>query len=128
MSKKRVMIGTLALAAAISLAGCGHKDATNNYNADSYGHDGYMGLSNSNPHLPNRNGSFLNYVSDGKFAQRQLKQVQGIDKVSMMFQGPNMYVTIKARPGFDAVQIRQKAIAVLRYNMPRYTVHVKTTP
>ncbi|MBP3965945.1 hypothetical protein [Paenibacillus lignilyticus] len=126
MRKKHLLLSALTLMTAISLSACGNnKDATNNYNSNSYGHDGYMGLSNSNPHLPNRNGQFLNYDSDGEFAQRQLKQVSGIERTNIMFQGPEMYVNIKAKPGVDKEKLRVKALAVLRDNFPRYKVHVR---
>ncbi|QHW31976.1 hypothetical protein GZH47_14935 [Paenibacillus rhizovicinus] len=125
MSSQRILLGTLALATAISLAGCGNKDETNNYNTKSYGHDGYMGLSNSNPHLPNRNGQFLNQDTDGDFAQTKLKQVPGVGKATILFQAPDMYVTITPKKGFDSAQVKEKATSVLKFNMPRYDVHVK---
>ncbi|NBD27032.1 YhcN/YlaJ family sporulation lipoprotein [Paenibacillus glycinis] len=125
MLSQRMMLGTLVLGAVISLAGCaGNKDATNNYNAKSYGHDGYMGLSNSNPHLPNRNGQFLNQDSDGDFAQQKLKQVPGVDKARIVFQAPDMFVTVTPKKGYDSAQVKAKALAALRSNMPRYNVHV----
>lgn len=127
MSSKRLLLGALALTAAISLAGCGNKDATNNYNAKSYGHDGYMGLSNSNPHLPNRNGEFSNQNTDGDFAQSKLKQVPGVAKATILFRAPDMYVTVTPKKGFNSAQVKEKALSVLRFNMPRYKVHVKMT-
>lgn len=123
---RKLSLTALALVAAISLSACGSKNSTNNYKTNSYGNDGYMGLSNSNPHLPNRNGQFLNYTDDGRFAKRQLKKVDGIANATLMFQGPNLYVRIKTKRGFDEAQVRQKAISTLRYNMPRYTIHVNT--
>ena len=124
---RKLSLIALALLAAISLSACGStKNSSNNYNSNSYGNDGYMGLSNSNPHLPNRNGQFLNYRDDGKFAKKQLKKVYGIADATLIFQGPNLYVRIKTIPGFDESQVRQKALLMLRYNMPRYMVHVNT--
>ncbi|QHT58880.1 hypothetical protein GXP70_02040 [Paenibacillus lycopersici] len=127
MSSQRFLLGTLALAAAVALAGCGNKNATNNYNAKSYGHDGYMGLSNSNPHLPNRNGQFLNQDSDGDFAQTKVKEVPGVGKVMIVFQAPDMYVTITPKKGYSSAKVKEEALAVLRLNMPRYNVHVNMT-
>ncbi|MBM7567664.1 hypothetical protein [Paenibacillus sacheonensis] len=124
MLSSRVLLGTLALAAAISLTACGNKDATNNYNSKSYGHDGYMGLSNSNPHLPNRNGEFLNQDTDGDFAQSKLKQIPGVDKASIVFRAPDMFVTVTPRKGFDSARVKAEALTVLQFNMPRYNVHV----
>lgn len=124
---KKLSLTMLSLLAAIALTACGgNKSSSNNLNSNSYGNDGYLGLSNSNPHLPNRNGQFINYNDDGRFAEKQLAKVKGIAKSTLLFQGPNLYVTIKTKPGYDEAQIRQKAISILRYNMPRYTVHINT--
>ncbi|WP_308637284.1 hypothetical protein [Paenibacillus silvisoli] len=128
MRRKHALLGAIALMTAISLSACGdNKDATNNYNSNSYGHDGYMGLSNSNPHLPNRNGQFLNNDSDGDFAQRQLLQIGGIDKLHVRIQAPHMYVSIKPKRGVNGKQLEAKALRVLQKNMPRYKVHVRMT-
>jgi len=94
--------------------------------AQSYGNDGYMGLSNSNPHLPNKNGSYLNYGADSDFIKQKLEEIGGISSMNIVFQGTNLYVTLKPKQGVDEVHLRQKAISVLRSNMPRYIVHVDT--
>ncbi|RAP73488.1 hypothetical protein [Paenibacillus montanisoli] len=126
MRVKSALLGAIALMTAISLSACGgNKDATNNYNSNSYGHDGYMGLSNSNPNLPNRNGQFLNYDDDGDFAQRQLAKVSGVDKANITIQGPDMNVSITPKRGVNREQLRARALKVLRDNMPRYHVSVR---
>ncbi|UVI30554.1 hypothetical protein [Paenibacillus spongiae] len=120
-------LAVISLAVAIGAGACSNKGTSGNKaRTESYGHDGYMGLSNSNPHLFNKNGSYLNYGEDGDFAKRKLKEIDGVANVSIMFQGPNLYATLKPAPGVDELQLRQKAISVLRYNMPRYVIHVNT--
>lgn len=127
MRSMRLALGAVALTAAITMTGCGNKDATNHYNSNSYGHDGYMGLSNSNPHLPNRNGQFLNQDSDGDFAQRKLKEIPGLEKATITFQAPDMYVAVTPKKGYASADVKAKALSVLKFNMPRYVVHVRMT-
>lgn len=118
----------LALSLTLLLSACGNtSDGNNNMRTKSYGNDGYLGRSNSNPHLPNRNGSYLNYGEDGDFAERKLKEIGGIARMNITFQGINIYVNLRPEPGVDEAQLRHKAISVLRSNMPRYIVHVNTS-
>lgn len=124
----------LALGLLLMLSACGNNnDGNNNNNSNnsmktkSYGNDGYLGRSNSNPHLPNRNGSYLNYGEDGDFAEKKLKEIGGIAKMNITFQGPNIYVTLRPESGVDEAKLRHKALSVLRSNMPRYIVHVDTS-
>ncbi|WP_274648517.1 hypothetical protein [Paenibacillus humicola] len=127
--KSKLTAAAGAFIAAVLLLGaaaCGNANPSNNMNAKSYGHDGYMGLSNSNPHLPNPNGNQLNYGDDARFAERKLKEIGGVQRVSMTIFGTDLYVSIEPKPGVDEAQLRNEAIAVLRFNMPRYNVHVKT--
>lgn len=123
-----VLLAVMMLAAALLAAGCsGNNDNGNRgTKAQSYGNDGYLGLSNSNPHLLTRSGTQLNYRSDAGLATQQLKTLKGIQQMSISFQGPHLYVTIRPKPGVDEMQLRHRAIGLLRYNMPRYTIHVNT--
>ncbi|CAH1199394.1 hypothetical protein PAECIP111893_01343 [Paenibacillus plantiphilus] len=127
----------LMLGLLLMLSACGNNNGGNNDNNDnngntsmktrSYGNDGYLGRSNSNPHLPNRNGSYLNYGEDGDFAEKKLKEIGGIAKMNITFQGTNLYATLRPEAGVDEAQLRHKALSVLRSNMPRYIVHVNTS-
>ncbi|MCQ6563941.1 hypothetical protein [Paenibacillus mendelii] len=124
---KASSLAVIAIVMAMGAGACSNNDTSGNKpSTKSYGHDGYMGLSNSNPHLFNKNGSYLNYGEDGEFAKKKLKEINGIANMNIMFQGPNLYVTLKPASGVDDLQLRQKALSVLRYNMPRYIVHVNT--
>ncbi|MBW7477758.1 hypothetical protein K0T92_23900 [Paenibacillus oenotherae] len=128
-SRSRMMLACVALllAAIMLLTACGDNNGSNNVKTKSYGNDGYLGLSNSNPHLPNRNGSYLNYREDGDFAEKKLKEIGGIARMNITFQGPNLYVTLRPESGVNEAQLRLKAISVLRSNMPRYIIHVNTS-
>ncbi|MFB9330672.1 hypothetical protein ACFFSY_32430 [Paenibacillus aurantiacus] len=122
-----VLLAVMLLATALVASGCGRgNDGNRGPQAQSYGNDGYLGLSNSNPHLLTRSGSQLNYRSDAGLATQQLKTLKGIQQMSISFQGPHLYVTIRPKPGVDEMQLRHRAIGLLRYNMPRYTIHVNT--
>ncbi|MFC4098861.1 hypothetical protein [Paenibacillus xanthanilyticus] len=127
-----VLLPVMMLAAALLASGCAGDNDNGNGNgnrgtkAQSYGNDGYLGLSNSNPHLLTRSGTQLNYRSDAGLATQQLKTLKGIQQMSLSFQGPHLYVTIRPKPGVDEMQLRHRAIGLLRYNMPRYTIHVNT--
>jgi len=107
--------------------GCGvKKDSSNNMNTRSYGHDGYLGISNSNPHLPNRNGNDLNYGSDGNFAERKLKEIPGVADYTITIQGPKLIVAVKAARNVDADRLKRQVLSTMQTNMPRYEVTVTT--
>ncbi|MBB3114648.1 hypothetical protein FHS18_006788 [Paenibacillus phyllosphaerae] len=130
VTRSKLMLTMAAAVILVLTAGC-TSHTNGDYSgsgpkAQSYGNDGYLGLSNSNPRLVNRYGQQLNYKTDGGFAAAQLRTLDGVDKMSMSFQGPNLYVTLKPKAGVDEMKLRQRAIALLRYNMPRYTIHVNT--
>ncbi|GGD95593.1 hypothetical protein [Paenibacillus nasutitermitis] len=109
------------------IGGCGiKKDSSNNMNTRSYGHDGYLGISNSNPHLPNRNGNDLNYGSDGNFAERKLKEIRGVADYTIIIQGPKLKVAVKAARNVDPASLEREVLSTLQANMPRYEVSVTT--
>jgi hypothetical protein len=132
--KLRVLFMGFAVPALIvvSLSGCaadginnGHR--SNNQKVETYGHDGYMGYSNSNPNLPN-NLTFLNYDSDRKFIGQVLQPIDGIKDSRVSFNGENLNVHITADSKLTNEQIQAleaKAQKAVQFNMPRY--HVKVT-
>lgn len=117
-----------------SLAGCsadgvnnGHR--TNDGRAETYGHDGYMGYSNSNPNLPN-NLTFLNYDSDRKFINQVLQPIEGIKDSRVSFSGRELSVRITANPNLSDAEVealQAKAQQVVAHNMPRYHVKVRVS-
>jgi hypothetical protein len=115
----------LAAALVIPLTGCGNSKQENRLRT--YGHDGYMGYSNSNPNLPNRY-QYLNYDADGKLIDQVLAPLSGIEHSQIYFNGTALHVTLKVNSSLSDVQteqLRAKAQSVVQYNMPRYDVHVK---
>lgn len=115
--------------AMLCLSGCG-RNTDSNYNtnqAKTYGHDGYLGYSNSNPNIPN-NHTYLNYRSDGKFVGEVLSRLDGIKHNQLHFNGEHLRVNIKVDPNLSDAEVQElesKAQKLVQENMPRYEVKVK---
>ncbi|WP_336776781.1 hypothetical protein [Paenibacillus sp. MMO-58] len=117
-----------------SLTGCaadgvnnGHR--TNDGKVKTYGHDGYMGYSNSNPNLPN-NKTFLNYETDRKLINQVLQPIDGIKSSRVAFNGGDLTVHVKAASNLTDAQLealRAKTEQAVQLNMPRYHVKVKAS-
>jgi hypothetical protein len=119
------IMATCVVALAITLSGCGNSKQENRLKT--YGHDGYMGYSNSNPNLPNRY-EYLNYNADGNFIEQVLKPIPGIERTNIYFNGTDLHVNLNAKNDLSdgqVEQLRAKAQSVVQYNMPRYNVHVE---
>ena len=120
------IIGSLTACAADGVNN-GHR--TNDQKSETYGHDGYMGYSNSNPNLPN-NKTFLTYESDRKLINQVLQPIEGIKDSRVSFNGENLKVHITAAPNLTDAQLealQTKVQQVLQFNMPRYHVKVKAS-
>lgn len=139
MSRAAVLVATLLLVAALSLAaGCANKTvksdqganqgANQGMNPQTYSDDGYLGNSNINPHVQGRNMS----VSDAEAAKamrQAISSMRGVSGANIMFNGAEAYVSLKIDPNVDARQvptIEREAATVLRFNFPRYTIHVRS--
>lgn len=95
----------------------------------SYGHDGYMGYSNSNPSLMNRNTTLL-YEKDTRMIEQVLEPVAGIRSTRVSFNGSELHVTVRADSDMTDAQLenlRARAQSIVQSNMPRYEVHVKAS-
>jgi len=126
------IVPALLLAAAVSLSsGCAGQNAANTGNGvktQNYGNDGYLGTSNANPHLPGPNTA----VTDANAAdmmRRTIGDLRGVVGANITFNGPDAYVALKIDPGLDArtvPTVEREAAAILRFNFPRYTIHVRS--
>ncbi|GMK42443.1 hypothetical protein PCCS19_55030 [Paenibacillus sp. CCS19] len=128
----KLVIGLLAVALIVLEAGCGGGSGKydNKMRVQHYGHDGYMGLTNTNPSLPNSPHS-LTIKNDVDFVDQKLRELKGIERSRTVVDGSRLTVTIDASPGLNAAereQLKQKASAVVQQNMPRYEVDVRVTP
>ncbi|OBZ15678.1 MULTISPECIES: hypothetical protein [Bacillales] len=130
-SSKRLRLSRFTISAAcvallaITLAGCGNSKQENRLRT--YGHDGYMGYSNSNPNLPNRY-EYLNYNADGNFIEQVLQPISGIERTNIYFNGTDLHVNLNVNNALSDAQVEQlraKAQSVVQHNMPRYNVHVE---
>jgi hypothetical protein len=113
---------------AMTFSGCGNGRSKQENRLKTYGHDGYMGYSNSNPNLPNRY-QYLNYNADGNFIEQVLKPISGIEHTQIYFNGTDLHVNLKVNKALSDGQVeelRAKAQSVVQDNMPRYKVHVET--
>ena len=119
----------IVFAASFAIGGCG----SSNYNRsninggyDAYNQDGYLGYSNSNPSLPNRQQT-RSYGSDSTFVHQVLRPMKGIDNVRLLYNGDRLDVHLKVNKGLSDRQIRKlrmDAQSKIQFNMPRYEVHV----
>lgn len=118
------MLVTVLLCALILPAGC---SSESKQEMKSYGHDGYMGFSNSNPNTVNRH-STLSYQRDVELVRQVLMPLQGIRRTDISFNGNDVHVTVVAQSGLNRKQVKQlqaKAKSIVQENMPMYDVHVK---
>lgn len=122
--KLRLALWGFAVMIMAGVLGCGND--TTPRNVKTYGHDGYMGASNSNPNLPNRY-SYLNIGTDSRMVRQVLEPVQGIRRVRTNINGEDLVVRLTFDPGLsesDRLALEQKAQSIVQYNMPRYHVRV----
>ncbi|MBB6632955.1 YhcN/YlaJ family sporulation lipoprotein [Cohnella thailandensis] len=130
-------IRRIAATAALSIAiigvqaGCTNNN-NNNANGSSsiktqnYGNDGYLGRTNSYPRIPGRHMA-LSYKNDARLIQQSIRDVPGVAGSSVTFNGADAYVTIKLDRGVaqrEVATVERQAASVLRFNFPRYTIHV----
>lgn len=116
----------LLLLASVLGAGCTSSGRTKN-GVRTYGHDGYMGLSNSNPNLPLGNSNYYSYSNDIKFMKEQLSQLSGIERVRFVIHDPLIEARIKTQSSMgeqEAERLLQQAEWLLQDNMPRYKIRV----
>ncbi|THF81764.1 hypothetical protein [Cohnella fermenti] len=131
-NQRWIAAATLVLSIALvgTQAGCGAKshNESSGYTANSYGNDGYLGRTNSYPSIPGRHMA-LNYKNDANLVQQAIKDVPGVAGSSVTFNGADAYVTIKLDRGVaqrEVATVERQAASVLRFNFPRYTIHVKS--
>ncbi|MDQ0116369.1 hypothetical protein [Paenibacillus harenae] len=122
---QRIAFVMAAIAAiAVFAGGCGNQTSDH---MKTYGHDGYMGYTNTNPNLPNRFGT-LNYNVDGNLIEQVLKPIDGIEQTQVIFNGTTVHVNLNVNNKMsdsEVAKLREKAQSVVQYNMPRYNVHVE---
>ncbi|MDG0809391.1 hypothetical protein [Cohnella rhizosphaerae] len=124
-----LLIAALA-AAALPVAGCGSSGGSNSSSIkqQSYADDGLLGRTSSYPRIPGRHMT-LTYDNDAKLMSTSIQNLNGVAGSRVVFNGADAYVTVTLKPGLDAQQrqtVENQATTVLRFNFPRYNVHVST--
>jgi hypothetical protein len=129
---RKAALGLFAIALIALESGCGGGSGKydNKMRVQHYGHDGYMGLTNTNPSLPNSPHS-LTIKSDTDLVDQKLRELKGIVRSRTVIDGARLTVTIDADRSLNAAQreqLRKTAAEVVQQNMPRYEVDVRVTP
>jgi hypothetical protein len=132
MRKQRVLIVWMITVACILMivSGCGSSNTSNSngVKTQGYGNDGYLGMTNSYPRIPGHHMA-SNYNADNDLMKQSIKNLPGVNGSRVTFNGAEAYVTIKLTPGLQAREIptvERQAASVLRFNFPRYTIHVRS--
>ncbi|MDG0794736.1 hypothetical protein OMP38_30845 [Cohnella ginsengisoli] len=125
-----MLLAAALLAASLPIAGCGVSGGSNSSSIkqQSYADDGLLGRTSSYPRIPGRHMA-LNYDNDFKMMSTTIKNLNGVAGSQVTFNGADAYVTVKLKPGLDAKQrqtVESQATTVLRFNFPRYNIHVST--
>lgn len=124
----RLLLLSLVIVTAAALAaGCAKTNG--GMNAQRYSDDGYLGTTNANPHVPGRNMA-LNYKNDAKLMQDAIRNLPGLNSASVTFNGSEAYVTLKMDRSLDdrrVLTLERQAAAALRFNFPRYSIHVRSS-
>lgn len=141
-TQRKAMLLIATAACALLLAqGCGNNNngddanngGTNNGNGNgvttqNYGDDGYLGRTNSYPRIPGHHMTNT-YANDTQAISEAIKNVPGVAGSRVTFNGADAYVTIKLEQGLKTNEIptvESQAASVLRFNFPRYSIHVSS--
>jgi Sporulation lipoprotein YhcN/YlaJ (Spore_YhcN_YlaJ). len=142
MLTKRSRTALIAAAACVLLmsSGCGNNgnnnansgnnanNGNNGVQAQNYPDDGYMGITNTNPRIPGHNMTNT-YANDSQAISEAIRNVPGVAGSRVTFNGADAYVTIKVDPSLrpnEVPTVESQAASVLRFNFPRYTIHVSS--
>ncbi|MBN2981450.1 MULTISPECIES: hypothetical protein [Cohnella] len=124
-----IWLAAAALSACLVLTGCANRGTGNtSIEPQSYAEDGYMGRTSSYPKIPGRHMA-LGYKNDANLMRDAIRNVPGVAGSNITFNGADAYVTIKLAPGLqqrEVATVERQAASVLRFNFPRYNVHVQS--
>jgi hypothetical protein len=124
---RRLLVFVMAAACLTAIiAGCGKDgDRSGGSKSESYRNDGYLGMSNSNPGIPGPNMTDT-YAADADFMRTTVSNVPGVEGSRILFHGTNAYITLQLRQGANKEAAERQAESTLRFNFPRYHVHVRS--
>ncbi|MFD0674513.1 hypothetical protein [Cohnella sp. GCM10027633] len=138
---KRVLLIATATCALLIASGCGNNDNGGDANGNgandgndngvktqNYADDGYLGRTNSYPRIPGHHMTST-YANDTRAMSEAIKNVPGVAGSRVTFNGAEAYVSIKLAQGLKPNEIptvESQAASVLRFNFPRYSIHVSS--
>jgi hypothetical protein len=109
-------------------AACGtHREGTAN-TTKSYGNDGYLGITNTNPNLQSSPSTYHTYQVDTDMMRDAVMPIAGVRKIRITTYGTNATVTLTTPGGSTAEEkerIRAESIQALQTAVPRYNFKVK---
>ncbi|HEX7055565.1 MAG TPA: hypothetical protein VF260_00010 [Bacilli bacterium] len=116
----------VALILSLFVTACGQEARDSKMTQRSYGNDGYMGISNSNPNHPLSPG-YHSYTKDAVMMRKALAENDDIRYATLHLNGPDVYVKITPKRKLTRAETdrllrtTEKRLAKM---MPRYRIHV----
>lgn len=113
---------------AVLITGCGNEQ-NGKTTQQSYGEDGYMGLTNANPGILTSPNS-RTYGNEAELVDMALKDIPHIRRKTVQFEGRTLIVRIKLDRDLSkqqAAEIKDRAADQLVYMFPRYEVRVRAS-
>jgi hypothetical protein len=98
----------------------------NGVKTQDYGDDGYLGTTRAYPVIPGHRRT-LNYPAQTASMQDSIRDVRGVAGANITFSGTDAFVTVRLHPAVaprEVSTVEREVASVLRFNFPRYTIHV----
>lgn len=108
----------------LAATGCGASHS--GPKAESYGRDGLLGTSQSNPNLPT-SPTYHTYAADVNMIHEAVRHIPGVKDAAVVLRGPNADVKLDLPDDIgieDAMRIKREAQDSVSRMMPRYRVNV----
>lgn len=118
-----IFVLTLALISIVPF-GCAEPKQSEDQ-VKSYGNDGYLGLTNTNPRLPTNPTSSYQYNQDINLVSQTLEGIDEVEKYQVRIRGGELHVKIYLSDQFNRSQIEtieQNVYRQLAYMLPRYDI------
>ncbi|TJY38987.1 hypothetical protein E5161_19365 [Cohnella pontilimi] len=94
-----------------------------------YPDDGYLGTTYSYPSIPGHRRT-VGVRTQTNSMRDAIRDINGVAGANITYQGNDAFVTVNLHPDvqpMDRPRIERQVASVLRFNFPRYTIHVTST-
>lgn len=121
-----ILLLSAVLPLELSACGAGNRDMTASGQSSSSVPDGYLQTAGNRTDAEAAPGGY-DYLADTKQVKDTVARLPGVEDSSIVMNGATAYVTLRLRDDVDleqAMEIRNRAHAVLKQLMPRYEVRV----